>query len=70
MIITVKSFNENEDGGADCDIEMDADAKRYLIEQGFISMLNTALDKNPAWWTEEDEKRMDIVGQNGNVGYE
>ena len=68
MIITVNCLKENEDGSAICEIEMDNVAKRYLIEQGFITMLQTALDKDPDWWTEQDEKRADIIGQNGNEG--
>jgi hypothetical protein len=31
-------------------------------------VLTEALKKDPAWWTEEDEKRMDTVGQNGPTG--
>jgi len=68
MIITVNCFKENEDGSALCEIELDNAAKRYLIERGFITMLQTALDKDPDWWTEQDEKRMDVVGQNGPTG--
>lgn len=65
--IKVTTYEEREDGSAIVNIEMDSDAKRYLIEQGFIAMLKTALEKDPAWWTEEDEARMDIVGKNGNT---
>ena len=68
MNITVNVFKENEDGSALCEVEMDEAAKRYLIERGFITMLQTALDKDPDWWTEQDEKRMDVVGANGNDG--
>lgn len=68
--IKVTTYEEREDGSAIVNIEMDADAKRYLIERGFVAMLKTALQKDPAWWTIEDEKSMDIIFQNGNVGYE
>ena len=61
MIINVKHMKENDDGSAICEIDMDDDAKRWLIERGFIAVLTEALKKDPAWWTEEDEKRMDIV---------
>jgi len=72
MIINVKHIKENDDGSAICEIDMDDDAKRWLIERGFIAVLTEALKKNPEWWTEEDEKRMDIIGQNGpsGLGYE
>ena len=59
--IKVTTYEEREDGSAIVNIEMDSDAKRYLIEQGFISMLKTALEKDPAWWTEEDEMKLDII---------
>ena len=68
MIINVRHVKENDDGSAICEIDMDDDAKRWLIERGFIAVLTEALKKDPAWWTEEDEKRMDIVGANGPTG--
>ena len=61
-------MKEMDDGSAICELELDDDAKRYLIEKGFIELLQTALDKDPAWWTEQDENRMDVVGQNGPTG--
>lgn len=64
----LKHMKEMEDGSAICELEMDDDAKRYLIEKGFIELLQEAIKKNPAWWTEQDEARVDIVGQNGNTG--
>ena len=64
----LKHMKEMEDGSAICELEMDDDAKRYLIEKGFIELLKTALDKDPAWWTDEDEKRADVIGQKGNDG--
>ena len=57
MNIKLEIIKENEDGSALCEVEMDEAAKRYLMERGFIIMLQTALDKDPDWWTEQDEKR-------------
>ena len=68
MIINVKKVKELEDGSAICEIDLDGDAKRWLIERGFISLMTDALKKDPAWWTEEDEKRLDVIGQNGPTG--
>jgi hypothetical protein len=68
MKMELKHMKEMDDGSAICELELDDDAKRYLIEKGFIELLQTALDKDPAWWTEADEKRMDIVGANGPTG--
>lgn len=68
MKIEVKSVKEQDDGSAMCELDLDSDAKRWLIERGFIAVITEGLNKDPAWWTEEDEKRMDTVGQNGPTG--
>jgi len=68
MIINVKHIKENDDGSAICEIDMDDDAKRWLIERGFIAVMTEALKKDPEWWSEEDEKRVDVIGQNGPTG--
>lgn len=72
MIIEVNDIEELIDGSVVCELYMDKEAKRWMIERGFNSLMTDALKKDPAWWTEEDEKRMDTVGQNGptGIGYE
>ena len=37
--IEVVSVSDREDGGCDVQIEMDAEAQRLLIEEGFIALL-------------------------------
>ena len=65
MKMELKHMKEMEDGSAICELELDDDAKRYLIEKGFIEMLQIALDKDPAWWTEAEEVKLDIIASFG-----
>ena len=41
-----------------------------LNNKAFEDNFDRIFRKTPELWTEEDEKRQDIVGQNGNVGYD
>jgi hypothetical protein len=43
MDITVKMIKELEDGSAIVSIEMDKDAKEYLIGEGFLVVIERAL---------------------------
>jgi hypothetical protein len=61
MKMELRHMKEMEDGSVICELELDDDAKRYLIEKGFIKILQIALDKDPAWWTEADEMKLDII---------
>ena len=65
MKMELKHMKEMDDGSAICELELDDDAKRYLIEKGFIEILQIALDKNPAWWTETEEMKLDIIASFG-----
>jgi hypothetical protein len=68
MIIEVKDIEELADGSVVCELYMDGEAKQWMIERGFNSLMENSIKKNPVWWNEEDEKRMDIVGANGPTG--
>jgi hypothetical protein len=57
MNFTVNYVEEQEDGSAIVEINMDEDAKRFLIERGFIDMLQTALAKDPIWWKDDNEDK-------------
>jgi hypothetical protein len=46
---------------------LDAAYERRAMMQGLVT--NPLFDENKELWSEEDEKRMDVVGSNGNVGY-
>ena len=41
----VSNFIEQEDGSAIVNLEMDNEAKEFLINQGFIKILTEGLDK-------------------------
>ena len=56
-MINIKHLEERKDGSAIVEIELDEDTKRFLIERGFIDVLQTALDKDPMWW-KDDEKEL------------
>jgi hypothetical protein len=43
MKIELSEFVENEDGSANCVLEVDEAAKLYLVNVGFISMLEKAI---------------------------
>jgi len=39
------------------------------FEDNFDKIFRKVKEEAPELWTEEDEKRVDIIGQNGPVGY-
>ena len=39
MNIEITEMIENPDGSADLKIELDADAHKYIVQEGFISLL-------------------------------
>jgi len=39
------------------------------FEDNFDRIFRKVKEEAPELWTEEDEKRVDIIGQNGPVGY-
>ena len=41
----VSNFIEQEDGSAICNLEMDDEAKEFLIEQGFNHILRIGIEK-------------------------
>tara|TARA_R110000822_G_scaffold298946_1_gene421823 strand:+ start:286 stop:459 length:174 start_codon:yes stop_codon:yes gene_type:complete len=57
MNITIESIKENEDGSADCSVELDAEAKEFLIRYALIACLTDAIEngKKATPTTEETE---------------
>jgi hypothetical protein len=43
MKIELLKLIENEDGSADCELELDEEGKIYLINLGFIALINKAI---------------------------
>lgn len=44
MHIKVKLVKENKDGSAICELDLDREAKDWLIGEGFLHVLSKALD--------------------------
>ena len=51
----VSNFIEQEDGSAICNLEMDNEAKEFLINQGFIKVLLEGLDKFELEFRDKDD---------------
>ena len=49
MDIQVKVIRELEDGGAICILDMDEQAKEYLIGEGFLTVLKRALETSESY---------------------
>ena len=44
-VIEVVNIVENEDGTANVELELDAEATRLLMQEGFISILTTHIEE-------------------------
>ena len=55
MKMEVNNFIEQEDGSAICNLEMDNEAKEFLINQGFIKILLEGLDKFELEFRDKDD---------------
>ena len=44
-VIEVVNIVENEDGTANVELELDAEATRLLMQEGFISILQTHIEE-------------------------
>lgn len=42
---------------------------RIFRNKAKVAAIDTTTDKPVEHWSEDDEKRLDIIGQNGNIGY-
>jgi hypothetical protein len=45
MNIEIRIVRENEDGSADCELDMDKEAKELLITEGFLYLVRKFLDE-------------------------
>ena len=43
QFIVVNHVRENDDGSADCELQLGKDALRFLVELGFIAMLKEGM---------------------------
>ena len=44
MNLTVTELRENEDGSADVELRMDNEAREFLIQEGFLTILKSYID--------------------------
>ena len=49
MDIQVKMIKELEDGGAICTLDMDNEAKEYLLGEGLLTILKRALETSESY---------------------
>lgn len=61
MDIQVKMIKELEDGSAICTIDMDEEAKEYLIGEGFLTVIRRALE------TSESAVKPEMLEENKDV---
>ena len=66
MDIKCKLIKELDDGGAIVSIDMDEEAKDWLIGEGFISVLKESLKNSKTYISEADVKR--ITSKKPKVG--
>ena len=66
MDIKCKLIKELDDGGAIVSIDMDEEAKDWLIGEGFISVLKESLKNSKTYISDEDVKR--ITSKKRKVG--
>jgi hypothetical protein len=45
MNVEIRIIRENEDGSADCELELDKEAKELLITEGFLCLVRQYLDE-------------------------
>jgi hypothetical protein len=60
MNIEVKMIKELEDGGAICTLDMDEDAKEYLIGEGFLAIIKRALQTSESYIKPELKENKDV----------
>ena len=56
MKIDFQVVKENEDGSADCTIDMDKDAMQVLINFGFVTMLSKSIEEGKLYTPEYADK--------------
>ena len=67
MKINFQVVKENEDGSADCTIDMDKDAMQVLINFGFVTMLSKSIEEGKLYTPEyanKEKKDTKLVSMN------
>jgi len=67
MKIDFKVVKENEDGSADCILDMDKDAVQVLINYGFVTMLSKSIEEGKLYtpaYLDKEKKDNKLVPMN------
>jgi len=67
MNIDFKVVKENEDGSADCILDMDKDAVQVLINYGFVTMLSKSIEEGKLYtpaYLDKEKKDNKLVPMN------
>jgi hypothetical protein len=60
MKFTISKINENEDGSANVVLDLDNEAREYLMNYAFIHMLKQAIDEGKLYKAEDKDVRADL----------
>ncbi len=55
MKFTISKINENEDGSANVMLDLDNEAREYLMNYAFINMLKQAIDEGKLYKPEDKD---------------
>lgn len=64
MNITIESIKENEDGSADCNVELDAEAISFLLRKALVDCLTEAIDAGMKLKPPEEAEEISDSGGN------
>ena len=61
MEIKTKILKERKDGSAICELDLDREAKDWLIGEGFVSVLSKALDMSESFTKQQPKRIKELV---------
>jgi len=61
MKIITKLRKERKDGSAICELDLDREAKDWLIGEGFVSVLSKALDMSESFTKKQPKRIRELV---------
>ena len=61
MEIKTKMLKERKDGSAICELDLDKEAKYWLIGEGFVSVLSKALDMSESLAKKQPKRIRELV---------
>ena len=61
MKIKAKIIKENKDGSAICELDLDREAKDWLIGEGFVSVLSKALGMSESFTKKQPKRIRELV---------